>query len=290
MAATKAVQAGFTLTRPDGSSPAKHAGAGVTVPAPDAIAALSAQQYFTTALDIMSRGNPATPEDPATAARLANLGLVSDGSFKWNRLSSIQKNELKKAVAAGPQLNTLGQLGYLRDTVKDKWVYNKDNMGNFGTDYDTRYATAIVGLGANPKDDADYIVQSALFITEGTHDYTITFTKEHGTPPVHPSAFWSLTIYDAAGYTIPNDFGRYAIGTTTRPAIKTDADGNTVIYLSYKQPADTTNWLPIPQGQFSVTARLYWPDASVLNGNWEMPALTCVNCPAGLFSSPISWG
>ncbi|WP_329239317.1 hypothetical protein OHB07_00620 [Streptomyces sp. NBC_00111] len=37
---------------------------------------------------------------------------------------------------------------------------------------------------------------------------------------------------------------------------------------------DLANWLPAPDGPFSVIIRIYGPHASVLDGTWQLPALT----------------
>jgi hypothetical protein len=36
------------------------------------------------------------------------------------------------------------------------------------------------------------------------------------------------------------------------------------------------NWLPAPAGHFSLMLRLYWPEASVLNGTWRPPQIKTV--------------
>lgn len=56
-----------------------------------------------------------------------------------------------------------------------------------------------------------------------------------------------------------------------------DEDGGLTLYVQKKQPEDpkqTANWLPAPEGPFTVILRVYGPDPSVLNGSWTLPALT----------------
>lgn len=39
------------------------------------------------------------------------------------------------------------------------------------------------------------------------------------------------------------------------------------------KPADTSNWLPTPAGNFNLTMRLYGPQTSVLDGSYRLPAV-----------------
>ena len=55
-------------------------------------------------------------------------------------------------------------------------------------------------------------------------------------------------------------------------------DGSVDIYLQAASPgADKeANWLPAPNGKFSVMLRLYWPKEgpiSFLNGSWKPPPI-----------------
>ena len=35
-----------------------------------------------------------------------------------------------------------------------------------------------------------------------------------------------------------------------------------------------SNWLPVAaQGAFRITARLYWPEDTILAGDWKMPGI-----------------
>jgi hypothetical protein len=87
-------------------------------------------------------------------------------------------------------------------------------------------------------------------------------------------AFWSITAYDSDGYLVANPLGRYALGDRDR--LRFNDDGSLDIYIQADPPAEAqrSNWLPTPeQGPFSVTARLYWPEASILERKWQMPGL-----------------
>ena len=93
-------------------------------------------------------------------------------------------------------------------------------------------------------------------------------------PPVH--SFWSLTAYDAEGFTVRNVLDRYAIGDRT--GLEANADGSVTITLAASEPdGPDANWLPIPPGPTIVTMRLYVPGAAVLNGTWTPPPVRRVD-------------
>jgi Protein of unknown function (DUF1214) len=43
----------------------------------------------------------------------------------------------------------------------------------------------------------------------------------------------------------------------------------------------TSNWLPAPEGGFSLCARLYYPKPEALDGTWMPPAVTRAYAPSG---------
>jgi hypothetical protein len=86
--------------------------------------------------------------------------------------------------------------------------------------------------------------------------------------------FWSLTLYNDRQFLADNLLSRYAIGD--RDDLKFNADGSLDLYIQRASPgADKeSNWLPTPkEGGFSLTMRLYWPKANVLDGTWQPPAM-----------------
>ena len=106
----------------------------------------------------------------------------------------------------------------------------------------------------------------------GGNLYAITFAKDQ-IPPV--KGFWSLTLYDAEHFFYPNALNRYSLGTKNK-TLKFNPDGSLTLYAGAKSPGKDkeSNWLPAPQGPFSLYLRAYWADQAVLDGTWEPPVIT----------------
>lgn len=97
---------------------------------------------------------------------------------------------------------------------------------------------------------------------DGQHVYRIHFTH---LPPVQ--AFWSVTMYTADGFLVPNARELYSLGNRTPGVVA--ADGSATLLLSH-EPQEG-NWLPAPDGPFYLMLRLFAPGPEVLNGSW-LPA------------------
>jgi len=89
-------------------------------------------------------------------------------------------------------------------------------------------------------------------------------------PPV--ATFSNLAMYGADMLFVENDFGRYSFGSTT-DGLKTSSDGSLDIIIQYAKPADTSNWLPAPAGEFNLTMRFYGPETPVLDGSYRLLAV-----------------
>jgi hypothetical protein len=95
--------------------------------------------------------------------------------------------------------------------VGNNWVIPKVKcQGIFGLEYSCRAYRALRGyLG---------LVQSEnLFITNKSDNVTLSPTSAFlftfsGKPPIKSTGFWSLTVYGADQYLVPNELGRYVIG------------------------------------------------------------------------------
>jgi hypothetical protein len=126
-------------------------------------------------------------------------------------------------------------------------------------------------LGANLPEDAIYPRATVDADGEpllGTNRYVIQFPKGQ-LPPV--GAFWSITMYNAKQFFVPNPINRYAIGD--RDDLKSSDDGSVTIYIQHESPgADKeSNWLPAPKERFNLVMRLYRPKEEVIDGTWKIP-------------------
>jgi len=146
--------------------------------------------------------------------------------------------------------------------------------GNFGHNYLLRAAIAVYSLG-------NAIPEEALFFhafkdgngnkLSGKHRYKITFQRGHF-PPV--GAFWSFTAYDAKdSYLVHNSIGRYSISDRT-PGVIFNHDGSMTFYFQHENPqVYASNWLPAPEGEFTITLRTYMPKKELLNLEWKVPPI-----------------
>jgi hypothetical protein len=89
-------------------------------------------------------------------------------------------------------------------------------------------------------------------------------------PPV--SVFWNLNMYDEKEFFIENDFKRYSIGSTT-DGLKKNPDGSITVLIQNERPADTSNWLPAPKGDFNLTMRFYGAQSPILDGSYRLPGV-----------------
>ena len=79
-------------------------------------------------------------------------------------------------------------------------------------------------------------------------------------------AFWSISVYNAAGYFEPNDQGVVSINSVT--ADRND-DGSITIRFG---DGDEPNTIGIMDG-WNYAVRLYRPHAEILDGSWTFPTL-----------------
>lgn len=115
------------------------------------------------------------------------------------------------------------------------------------------------GWGGLPTSEATYLGASPG-LPDGQYELTVKDVPVDG--------FWSVSVYNAAGYFEPNDAGAYTINNITADK---NADGSvTVRFGDY--PAGTNNAIPTPDG-WNYLVRLYRPRPEVLDGTWTFPVL-----------------
>jgi hypothetical protein len=102
--------------------------------------------------------------------------------------------------------------------------------------------------GGNPEKDGLY-----LPITPARNDGATVYRLTVGAVPV--DGFWSLTVYNSAGYLQPNPRNAYAVNSLTA---KAGADGTVTIQFGGCDDGTAANCLPITPG-WNYTVRLFRP-------------------------------
>ena len=93
------------------------------------------------------------------------------------------------------------------------------------------------------------------------------------------NAFWSITMYDArTQFLVDNPIDRYLVNSPMLSGLKRNDDGSLTLYASAASPgADKeSNWLPAPDGTFSLYIRAYWPLPPIAEGRWTPPPVVPV--------------
>ncbi|MGB9096671.1 DUF1254 domain-containing protein [Erwinia sp.] len=153
------------------------------------------------------------------------------------------------------------------------WNRSKNNAA-FGIDYYNRTGTSKSNMFDNKPDETQYFYtdnDAGEVQLDGKQSYTVTFAKGQ-LPPV--KGFWSLTLYNQRHLFSPNELNRFSLGTKNKD-LKFNADGSLTLYISHSSPgADKqTNWLPSPDGTFSLYIRAYWGEKPILDGSWQPPKI-----------------
>ena len=181
--------------------------------------------------------------------------------------------ELGASLLAGPVVggSTAVWTGYTGGAV----------VGSYGTDYVERARVAQATPGPQVPSQAVYFGDSrarsgtTTLALDGDRSYEIRFPA--GDLPPHGSdGFWSITLYNPAGFLVANPIDRYSVGNGT-PDLVQGADGSLTVVVSAGRPSETdVNWLPAPEGGFSLVLRVYDPTPSVLDGSWSPPAIQTI--------------
>jgi hypothetical protein len=229
---------------------------------------MSGVEFFSYAAAPLAVNGP-HPTDFSILARIGAIGIVPGESFDPDRFSEQELAEIEAGVEEAKSL--IGSAASKIGTVANGWMITTDSIGVYGNYYLKRAVVTEIGLGANPPEDAIYPVLLADADgspIDGGGKYVVHF-ESGDLPPV--AAFWSITMYDAEGFQIPNELDRFAIGD--RDPLVFNEDGSLDIYIQKENPGPEreSNWLPSASGPSGVTMRLYGPENDALDGTWTPP-------------------
>ena len=138
-----------------------------------------------------------------------------------------------------------------------------DTKGMFGAKSDVDPVRHLIGSasawGGNPEKDALY-----LNVTPEKNDGKTIYRLDVKDVPV--DGFWSISVYNTAGYFEPNPQNAYTLNNITA---KKSGDGSVAIQFGACD-GRAPNCLPTTAG-WNYLVRLYRPRAEILSGQWKFP-------------------
>jgi len=216
------------------------------------------------------------PSEKDLIEKFGRIGIGPGFNFDENELSSAVRSAIHEGIDSARE-QIWGCDSMLGD-MKNSWILSKRIFGSreqMQGKYLIRAGAARVGLYGVDLEEAYY--PSATFTPDGMtfnaheNDYALTFLPG-SLPPVKELGFWSITMYSMPDQRmIHNPINRYSIGDRTQ-GLRYGEDGSLKIYLQKDVPEEgAENWLPAPDGQFSVTMRMYLPEDGAIDPLYAPP-------------------
>ena len=191
--------------------------------------------------------DPADPDDLTAVAEIQDgigLDAASSTAFAYPDYDAASLDETRSALLAlARNLTTFDRTFGTRDEV----------------DPVRHLIGTAAGWGGLPTTEALYIGEDPR-LPIGRYELTV------GDVPV--DGFWSISVYNAAGFFEPNDRGSYTVNSITGVR---NADGSTTVRFG-DFPPGTPNAIPVTEG-WNYLVRLYRPHPEVLDGSWTFPRL-----------------
>jgi len=189
------------------------------------------------------KGNPGTHE---TTKKLERVG-IKEGYIETkdpkiaNALETVPKSIIRNAKSDEKWVGLNGWSPSIHEEAFHK-QYSQDNIHLFAN-RDTHQKTF-----------------------DGNNRYILHFSKER-LPDVK---MWSLTAYDDKGNLVENAIDRLSLKAS---GVKYNPDGSLDIHIQNRYPGGIkeSNWLPVPEGPFTLVFRVYFPEK--FEKNWTMPGV-----------------
>lgn len=192
--------------------------------------------------------DPLDPDDVAAVAALQDEISLSAGSSRPFTLPDYDTASFTATRGALLQL-AAGLQGF------DRMFGTEDEV-----DAVRHLIGAAAGWGGLPTSEASYIGVDPQRPV-GRYDLVLR--------DVPVDAFWSVSVYNAAGYFEPNPEGKYTVNSVTGVP---DEDGAITVRFTPPGEAEEPNSIPLPDG-WNFLVRLYRPREAFVDGSWTLPEL-----------------
>jgi hypothetical protein len=209
---------------------------------------------------LLQFAQPTIPEETELMARFARIGIAPGKEWDAAKTEPVLLSAIDMGVAdAQAEMAEVAKTTLSSNGLFGSRAFLKD-------DYMTRAMGAEKGLFGNSIEEAWY----GGFVGDGSQQTMLRFPAGQFPPA---KFFWSLTLYtlpDRLLYANPLD--RYSSGDRTKGLVYGE-DKSLTIYLGHKSPGEAreSNWLPTPEGKYSLVARVYGPEKAAIDGTWKLP-------------------
>ncbi len=205
---------------------------------------------------------------------IAILNVGSDKEFSINDFDADTQSAINQGINAARNAIQF-PTGF--GARKNGWSIPDNRIGNYGTDYAYRAVIAWYGTYAMPLSETAYFLNSKSTSGadySGGNSYQIHFAPEN---LPSDSYLWSLTLYDGEQFLADNVLDRYSIGDRS-DFLEYNNDGSLTIYMQHTSPGAEleSNWLPTPEGKFTLSVRVYGPNKNIQSGNFELPVVELI--------------
>ena len=220
---------------------------------------------FFAVLNWMLQFMPELADERELRSQFAEIGVKPAADFPE------PDEATRSAFVEGMQAGQQAMVAYLGTVKSSGNLFGSRQF--LGHGYINRAVGAMVGILGNSAEEylgIGYQGDADGQPLDGSHVYRIQFTPAT-MPPVR--AFWSITVYDAAMLLYANPLDRYVINSPMVDGLLKDDDGGFTLYVQHASPGPDleANWLPIPEGKFTLTFRAYQPEAAILNFTYHAP-------------------
>lgn len=232
------------------------------------VARMSPRKYWSTFVELLKTNPPTNANDKIVNA-LQTLGIEPGKPAKFD--ANLRKLSQGAFAIARKKIEIAAQTEIWRNASPTNWIVFK-NLGDYGDDYLFRAGASSVAFGVNVEKNVIYpfaFLDASGEPLDGNESYRLRFSPTDEPPT---NFLWSLTLYDADGYLVRNESGKY--GVRSDEPLKRDSDGSVEILIQHEKPqGDTVNWIPAPRGPFVLAMRVYRPNEKASNGSWTPPAI-----------------
>ncbi|GAA2156037.1 uncharacterized protein DUF1254 [Humibacillus xanthopallidus] len=193
--------------------------------------------------------DPNNPDDLAAVAAIQDGVVLTAGSSEPFEASDYDTTSLDQTRGA------------LLDLARNLSSFDRV----FGTRDEVEPVRHLIGTAAGwgglPTSEAAYVGVDPK-VAPGSYVLTLR--------DVPADAFWSVSVYNAAGFFEPNASGRYTLNSVT--ADRND-DGSVTVRFVPDDSVTGSNTIPVPGEGWNYLIRLYRPRAEFFDGSWVLPTL-----------------